>query len=71
MTLLEDEYLKRLIEQVRENKKLRFEIERMKKIEEYNLNFREELLFCRREIKRYDKALKSLKRRFARYRNTD
>lgn len=71
MTLLEDEYLKRLIEQVKENKKLRFEIERMKKIEEYNLNFKEELLFCRREIKRYNKAIKSLKWRLARYRNTD
>lgn len=67
MTLLEEEYYKRWIEQVQENKKLKFEIERMKKIEEYNLNFREELLFCRREIKRYEKAIKSLKLRLQRY----
>lgn len=66
MTLLEEEYYKRWIEQVRENKKLKFEIERMKKIEEYNSNFREELLFCRREIKRYDKAVRSLKRQLIR-----
>lgn len=63
MNDLKQFYYNKWIEQIQENKKLKLEIEKMKKIEEYNLNFKEELLFCRREIKRCNKAINSLKLR--------
>ena len=60
-------YYNKWIEQVQQNKELKFEIERLKKISDYNSNFKEELLFLKREIKRYKKALKILKFRLKRY----
>lgn len=63
MSDLKQFYYDKWIEQIQENKKLKFEIEKMKKIEDYNLNFKEELSFCRREIKRYQKAVSNLKLR--------
>lgn len=63
MSDLKQFYYDKWIEQVQENKKLKLEIEQMKKIEEYNLNFKEELLFCRRELKRCNKAIHNLKLR--------
>jgi hypothetical protein len=67
MTDLKDFYYNKWIEQVQENKKLKLEIERLNKISDYNSNFKEELLFLKREIKRYEKAIKNLKLRLKRY----
>lgn len=69
MSNLENFYYNKWIEQVQENKKLRFEIERLNKISDYNSNFKEELLFLKREIKRYKIAVQSLKSRLKRYIN--
>jgi len=66
MSDLKQFYYNKWIEKVQENKRLRLEIEKMKKIEEYNLNFKDELLFCKREIKRYQIAVKNLKLRLKR-----
>lgn len=67
MSDLKEFYYNKWIEQVQENKKLKLEIERLNKISDYNSNFKEELLFFKREVKRYEKALKSVKLRLKRY----
>ena len=67
MSDLKDFYYNKWIEQVQENKKLKLEIERLNKISDYNSNFKEELLFCQREIKRYKKAIHNMELRLNRY----
>ena len=66
MTNKEEFYYNKWIEQLAKNKNLKFEIERLTKIKDYNSNFKDRMEFLERENKRFKIALKKLKLRLKR-----